>query len=170
MRAEDRYDSLVQYYAALNNLDWLRVKAQIKQESLFDPDAKSPVGARGLMQFMPLTWKEWQDGTPGLQEIVEELKLIHPQDPEDSIRSGCHYMRWLLRQFDQDYSKALAAYNWGIGNLKKLLARPGLEMNGPWISHLPKETATYLRKIHEYYVEYEHEQISRRIKCRHTSE
>jgi soluble lytic murein transglycosylase len=160
MRPDDRYDSLIRYYAQQNNLDWLMVKAQIKQESLFDPNARSAVGALGLMQFMPLTWKEWQDGNPGIQEILPTLKglLIDPRDPEDSIQAGTAYMRWLLVRFDQDIGHALAAYNWGIGNMKKLLARVG---DDPWMSELPAETQKYIRKINEYYVEYQHERLKK---------
>jgi soluble lytic murein transglycosylase-like protein len=158
VRKEDRYDSLIKYYADENLLDWLKVKAQIKQESAFDPDAKSSVGALGLMQFMPPTWKEWYDGTPGLQVVVQQLKLVDPRDPEDAISAGCRYNRWLLRYFKQDERKALAAYNWGCGNVRRVEA----EFGDAWISHLPRETADYLVKINRNYVDYQHELLQKR--------
>ncbi len=58
MNAEDRYDSLFQFYAGQKAIDWLLLKAQVKRESAFDPNARSPVGAVGLAQFMPATWDE----------------------------------------------------------------------------------------------------------------
>ena len=63
----DKYDGLFKKYGAANNIDWLLLKAQVKAESNFNPNAKSPVGALGLAQFMKATWLEWQDGTPGIQ-------------------------------------------------------------------------------------------------------
>lgn len=145
MRAEDRYDSLIRYYAELNHLDWLMIKAQIKAESNFNPMAKSPVGAQGLGQFMPPTWNEWGHGSA--------------YEPEANIDATCRYMRWLLKQFNQDDRKALAAYNWGIGNVKKLLARVG---GRGWISGLPDETQDYLVIINRFYVEYQHELLHKR--------
>ncbi len=150
MRPDDRYDSLIRYNSELNNLDWLMVKAQIKQESLFDPEAKSHVGAAGLMQFMPPTWAEWapKDQNGGLCSVF---------NPEANIDAGCRYMRWLLARFEQDVRKALAAYNWGIGNLRRHLTNH----DSPWMSRLPAETQTYLRKINEYYVDYQHERLKK---------
>lgn len=150
MKVENRYDSLIQYYAELNQFtgqDWLRFKAQIKAESNFDPNAKSSVGALGLMQFMPATWAEWQDGTPGLQEQVAKLQLVDPRDPEDAISSGIVYMKWLLRRLTT-WERAWAGYNWGIGRVLKL------PDNVPWKTLLPVETRNYIFKIDGFYEQY----------------
>ena len=150
MRSEDRYDSLIRYYAeerGFEGKDWLRFKAQIKAESNFDPDARSRVGAVGLAQFMPLTWSEWHDGTPGLQKVLHELKLIDPRDPEDAIRSQIHYMKWLLGRVTT-WDLAFAAYNWGIGRVLRVWQDP------LWRSKLPLETENYLYRINKYYEEY----------------
>jgi soluble lytic murein transglycosylase-like protein len=137
MKPSDRYDSLIQYYAKQNNLDWLMVKAQIKQESNFDPNARSHAGAKGLGQFMDPTWKEWS----GDSDVF---------NPELNIGATCRYMRWLLKQFNQDLRAALAAYNWGIGNVKKAIAKHGFA----WLGTAPLETIQYLRKINENYNDY----------------
>lgn len=114
MRPQDRYDSLIRYYAETYGLDWRRVKAQVEAESGFNPRAVSPVGAKGLMQFMDATWKEWGEGDPF--------------NAEESIKAGCRYMRYLYDRFpeipdpDERYRFALAAYNAGIGNINKCLA------------------------------------------------
>jgi soluble lytic murein transglycosylase-like protein len=134
---DDRYDSLIQYYAWLNNLDWLQVKAQIKQESNFDPRAVSSAGAKGLGQFMPPTWKEWSGDSD-------------PFNPELSISATCRYMRWQLKQFNQDLRLALAAYNWGIGNVRRVVRDYG----STWLQHAPDETIKYIRRINENYNNY----------------
>jgi len=58
---------------------------------------------------------------------------------------GLKYMAWLLHHYGGDAARAYAAYNWGLGNLDKLLhAHPN-----DWRNHLPAETRGYLRKIVE---------------------
>jgi len=56
MRPQDRYDSLIQYCSSRLDLDWRMVKRQVEAESSFRPQAVSPAGAAGLMQFMPGTF------------------------------------------------------------------------------------------------------------------
>jgi len=146
MRPEDRYDSLIQFYADVAGLSehWLYLKAQIKAESNFDPDAVSRVGAKGLSQFMDRTWEEWKDGTPGVQGFpITKRGLLNPHDPEDVIRAQVMYMKWLLRQFDNDWEKSWAAYNWGIGRVKRITTID-------WKALLPQETKDYIRRITEY--------------------
>lgn len=143
MREQDRYDSLFRYYAQASGLDWRAVKAQAIAESALDPRAVSRVGARGLLQFMPATWEEW---TP-----AED-----PFNPEASIRAGARYMRWLLDYLagghgvpsvgEERYDQALAAYNWGIGNVAR-----SLRSERPWREQLPAETEAYLARIGRLY-------------------
>ena len=137
MRNEDKYDETIQQHAKANRLDWLKIKAQIKQESAFDPNAVSRVGAQGLGQFMPRTWDEWGRGDD-------------PFDAEANILATCRYMRWQLDRFNQDWEKALAAYNWGIGNVRKQVAKLG----EGWKAGLPYETSHYIEQIKKFYVEY----------------
>jgi soluble lytic murein transglycosylase-like protein len=137
MNQQDRYDSLIKWYAQANGLEWRRIKAQIKQESLFDPKARSHVGAKGLGQFMPPTWAEWGKGQD-------------PFNPEANIEATCRYMRWLVDRFPGDYDKALAAYNWGIGNVRRVVLAHG----DTWRNALPQETDTYLARINGYWGAY----------------
>jgi len=132
LAAEDRYDSLIAYYAGLHNRDARQVKRQIRAESNFNPTAASPVGARGLLQFMPATWL--QIAWPG-DDIV---------NPEHSIRAGCKYMATLQGVVNGDLALALAAYNWGIGHVRKVQADPN------WRTLLPPETAAYVMKCMDY--------------------
>jgi soluble lytic murein transglycosylase-like protein len=74
-------------------------------------------------------------------------------DPEQNLKAQACYMRWLLNKWNEDVPKALASYNWGIGNLRKLLSRITSGQT-PWIERLPAETKTYLARIDKYYEEY----------------
>lgn len=149
----DRWDSLLRCYAALDRrrdgtwfaraptLDWELLKRQMLAESGGDPDAVSPVGAKGLTQFMDQTWKEWETNEFG--PVIPPNRHISVFDPEDAIRAQADVMAWLLGVFKGDAAKALSAYNFGIGNVQKLLAKHGDQ----WRDFLPLETRRYLEKI-----------------------
>jgi soluble lytic murein transglycosylase-like protein len=124
------FDSLFQSYGAFYDVDWKLLKAQARAESNFDCNAESPAGACGLTQFMPATFKEWS----------KKLKLENPDpfNPWHSVACQAAYMQWLIEQFDGDVTQALAAYNFGIGNVKK-----GKE----W----PKETKDYVTKVTKWW-------------------
>lgn len=91
------------------------------QESRFDPQARSPAGAIGIMQFMPSTAQDFG---------------IDPTDPQTSIDAAGKYMAQLYRRFG-DWRTALAAYNWGQGNVA------AMGMMGEY----PPETAAYVANI-----------------------
>ncbi len=76
----------------------------IQQESGGNANARSPVGATGLMQLMPAT-------AAGLG--------VNPNDPKDNVKGGVKYLMQQLKAFDNDIPKALAAYNAGPGNVQK---------------------------------------------------
>jgi soluble lytic murein transglycosylase-like protein len=137
MQADDRYDSLFQWYGQRSGVDWRLLKAQARAESGFDPAAVSPVGARGLAQFMARTWQEWADGTAGVQPLPPH-ELYDPRNPEAAIRAQAQYMRELLALFSGNRRLALAAYNWGPGNVRK----------HPLVGW-PAETRAYVDRIME---------------------
>ncbi len=136
MQSEDRYNSLFQYYGEKSNVPWRLLKAQARAESNFNPKAISHVGAKGLAQFMDPTWEEWGEGDPF--------------NPEQSIKAQARYMRWLLERFDGQESqieKALASYNWGIGNVRKMTE---------WMpSELPRGVWLYVTKILRLFAGYQ---------------
>lgn len=142
------YDRWLKFYGGQKDIDWLLLKAQVKQESLFDPLAESHVGAKGLAQFMPTTWK-WA------QEMGWVIKGSDPFNPEQNLRAQAAYMRWLLDRFDQDIPKSLAAYNWGIGNVRKTVEEHG----DSWLENCPEETQTYVARIDRYYDEFKAEEV-----------
>jgi soluble lytic murein transglycosylase len=91
----------------------------IRQESAFDHRAQSWAGARGLMQIMPATAKEWA-GKLDMQHSPERLF-----DPDYSIRLGSAYFDWVLDRFDGNVELALAGYNGGPNRIQRLWREAG---------------------------------------------
>jgi len=113
-----RYEHIVRGHAANYDLDPALVAAVIYQESKFDPDARSPSGAIGLMQLLPETAKGIALRTGGSRFRVADL-----EDPEVNVRYGCWYLRNLLRKYGS-LETALAAYNGGQGNVDRGVRYP----------------------------------------------
>ena len=103
------YDEIVQREAAKHHFDWRLIVAQMYQESRFNPKARSPAGAIGLMQMLPRTAREF-----GVRKL---------RDPEQSVRAGVSYLAWLHSRFEPELTVkdriwlALAAYNAGFGHV-----------------------------------------------------
>jgi soluble lytic murein transglycosylase-like protein len=132
MCARDRWDALLIRYGEQYSVPWQLLKAQMLAESGGDPEAVSPAGAVGLAQFMLPTWEEWAD--PGWERT----------EPEHSLETQARYMAWLLKQFDGRYRCALAAYNWGIGRVWRMLRKNAGSLD---VALLPAETRSYLQRI-----------------------
>lgn len=114
------------------NIDKSLIEAVIKQESSFNPNAKSSAGAMGLMQLMPGTAKE--------------MGVDSPYSIEENVDGGTHYLKNLLDMYAGSKELALSAYNAGPGTL---LAR-GVDSKEE-INKLPSETKNYVSKIMKYY-------------------
>lgn len=110
------------------------IKAVIKQESGFNKNAVSSAGAIGLMQLMPKT--------------ADSLG-VNPYDALENIDGGTKYLRGLLNSFSGNKALALAAYNGGIGRMKKLGVDTVEE-----ISKMPSETRNYVNKVLKNYEQY----------------
>lgn len=104
--------------------------AQYQVESNAGRSLLSPKGAMGPMQFMKPTWDQWGNGGD-----VNNLR--------DSMMAASRYDSFLLKRYGGDVRKTLAAYNWGMGNLDKSIAKNGAN----WEAHAPMETQSYINKI-----------------------
>lgn len=113
------------------------VQSVIKTESNGNPNAVSGVGARGLMQLMPSTAK-------GLG--------VNPDDPRDNVRGGTMYLTQLLNHYKGDLPSALAAYNWGQGNVDSYLKTGHgiLTAKNP-AGVMPAETKRYVDSVMSRY-------------------
>lgn len=130
-------------WATAYGVDPLLVLAVIREESNFSPTAVSSSDARGLMQLLPSTAKWIAEAKLG--ELFAEERLT---DPDFNIRLGTWYLGYLIRLFDSDVAKAVAAYNGGQGNLERWTAaakvtRPA-DLPGALVS---SETREYLAKV-----------------------
>lgn len=115
-------------YARQYGIDPVLYHRLIQQESGWNPNAVSSVGARGLTQIMPDTARD-----PGWG-----VKPVNMASEDDQLRFGAEYLSKMIDRYDGDTSKALAAYNWGAGNADKW---------GGDTRSLPEETRNYLASI-----------------------
>jgi soluble lytic murein transglycosylase-like protein len=99
--AEGDVERLVAEAAQRHGLDPALVMAVVGVESGFQPQAVSPKGARGLMQLMPRT--------------AREMGVADPFDPAANLDGGSRYLSSLVARYEGDLTKALAAYNAGMG-------------------------------------------------------
>ena len=95
----EQFEPLIREHATRQALRVELVRAVIQVESGYNPSARSPKGAMGLMQLMPAT--------------ARQLGVRNAYDPAENIRGGCAYLRQLLDRYQGNEELALAAYNAG---------------------------------------------------------
>lgn len=126
------YDEMVKRLATQYGLDWRLVVSQMYQESRFNPNARSWVGAMGLLQVMPRT--------------ASEFGISNLYDPENGLNAGIQYLFWLLQRFEPELDIgertwfALAAYNAGLGHVRdarRLASEKGLDPD-TWFDNVEK--------------------------------
>ena len=116
----------IQQVAVAYQLEPALLHAVISVESSYNPQARSPKGAQGLMQLMPAT--------------ARRFGVSDPYDPTDNLHGGARYLRWLLDLFN-DLRLVLAAYNAGEGAVQR------------YGNTIPpySETRTYVQRVLEFY-------------------
>ena len=116
------FGSIIYKEAKKNDLRPELVAAVVQAESRFKPNARSGVGAVGLMQLMPRTGK-WM----GARDLT---------NPAQNIQAGTKYLKYLNERFDGNETKVIAAYNAGEGNVRRFGGVPPF-----------KETKNYVKKV-----------------------
>lgn len=111
------------------------IRAMIKQESSFNPNAVSKSGAMGLMQLMPKT--------------AESLGVKNPFDMLENLDGGVRYIKSLMEAFRGNKELALAAYNGGISRMNKRGVDTPEE-----IVKMPEETRKYVKTVIQNYEKY----------------
>ena len=143
-----KYHDIIYKYATEYDVPIALVYAVIECESSFREDAKSSVGACGLMQLMPETFKD----ICKLKDF--EYTAEHIMDPDANIRCGTYYLSSMYRMFD-DWELAVAAYNAGPGNVQKWLKNDDYTDDGKLVYIPFKETSNHVQKVSKAWEKYE---------------
>jgi soluble lytic murein transglycosylase len=125
----NQFDPMIAEASKKYGLEAPLIKAVIKAESDFDPNAISHKGARGLMQIMPMNYRL--------------LNVENPFDPYQSIDGGARYLRDMLDRYNGKLTLSLAAYNAGPGAVDRHGGVPPYQ-----------ETTEYIERVMKYYHRY----------------
>jgi soluble lytic murein transglycosylase len=124
-----QFDPIIAEASKKYDLEAPLIKAVIKAESDFDPNAISQKGARGLMQIMPMNFRL--------------LNVENPFDPNQSIDAGARYLREMMDRYQGKLTLSLAAYNAGPGAVDRYKGIPPYQ-----------ETEQYIERVMKYYHHY----------------
>ena len=119
---KNAFDSYIRQAAQTHGISEGLIKAVMHTESGFNTNARSPVGAQGLMQLMPATAKRFN--------------VSNAFDPQQNIHAGAKYLAWLMKRFNGNTQLVLAGYNAGEGNVQKYGGIPPF-----------RETQDYVRRV-----------------------
>jgi soluble lytic murein transglycosylase len=120
------YDEVIRAASDRYSIDADLVRAVIKAESDFEPNARSRKGAMGLMQLMP--------------DTARLYNVLNAFDPVDNVEGGVRHLRMLLERYQGDLRLSLAAYNAGSGAVEKYGGIPPFA-----------ETREYVRRVLRFY-------------------
>ena len=159
-RRFEQLAGLFRTYGTRYDFDWLMLASFAFQESGFDQDARSPVGAIGVMQIMPETAADRAVG-------IEDIEIL-----ENNVHAGTKYLSVLRQHYFSDEALdptermlfTMAGYNAGpnrINRLRRVAAARGLDAN-VWFNNVElvvaaqvgREPVTYVGNIYRYYIAY----------------
>ena len=123
---KNAYDHIIRNASQMYGVSEGLIKAIMHTESGFNPSARSPVGAQGLMQLMPAT--------------ARRFNVSNAYDPVQNIHGGVKYLSWLIKRFKGNTQLALAGYNAGEGNVDKYGGIPPF-----------RETQDYVKRVMSRY-------------------
>lgn len=140
------HKQIILKYSEKYNMDPYLIMAVIRTESSFKKDAVSSAGAKGLMQITDST------GAQSAEKIgIESYSSEKLFDPETNIHIGTWYLNWLLEQFDYNEKTACAAYNAGIGNVRKWLKDERYSKDGINLDYIPfEETRNFVERVKKF--------------------
>ncbi len=138
-------------YGAQYGIDSRLIMAVIRAESTFDPVCLSSSGAKGLMQILKSTYEEDIKVHLALEESYEDL-----ENGKFNVMCGAYYLHWLSRYLTGN-EQILAAYNGGIGNVRRWLKDEKYSRDGKTliVESIPNEgVRNYVKRVSGYYAEY----------------
>jgi soluble lytic murein transglycosylase len=141
------FESLILNWSQQRQLNPLLVTSLIRQESRFEPEIRSPVGAVGLMQVMPATGK-W---------VADKINLnkYSLTNPNDNVNLGTWYLDHTHQEYDNNSLLAVASYNAGPGNVAKWLEKYSLSDPDLFVEQIPfRETKGYVESVFGNYWNY----------------
>lgn len=138
-----RYNEIIKSNCEQFDVDETLVYAIIHTESGFNPNARSDVGAMGLMQIMPETFHWLQTKLKPEQPLSDEMLY----EPETNIRYGVYLLSILGRQYESDVLQ-IAAYHAGMGSVDRWLSEEVISEDNCSADDIPsKVTGHYVRKV-----------------------
>jgi len=144
------YSDLFAKKARLNKIDTNWARAIARQESAYQPTARSHVGARGLMQLMPRTAQ-----STAKKNSIPYRRTSQLFSPEINISLGAAYLSEMQKRFNNNQVYATAAYNAGPHRVKRWLKQRGDLPIDIWIETIPfKETRNYVKNVMAYHAVY----------------
>lgn len=144
------YRDLLLRHATPRGIDPRFVLAIMKQESVFKPNAKSPAGARGLLQLVYDTALRYN-----ARAGIDQLQPDDLYQPSVNIAIGCEYIRFLKDEFGGLYEGIAASYNGGEDNALRWLNRSEPKEPGIFVAEIGfAETKNYVQKVMNNYRAY----------------